>query len=119
MDMRTFVETVLRDPNCEVPEPIRSELLAQTCLENWNEVLRGFFAEHADVAAQFRSSCRAYAFAFLEDEIARLQAAKENGTLSDEDLTYAKTDLQGLLDKIEEMCLQGIQRAKKGAGDVD
>lgn len=109
--MQEFIEMVLSDDSADVPQPLRAELLAVICNADGMSRLKDYFSAHPGSAITLRSACRSYAFRYIESEIARLSGLKNAGILSAQDEKMARTELQGLLDKIEDMCVRGIQSA--------
>src|SRR6185312_14809977 len=101
--MKEFVESVLYDEECKLPEPLRTDLLNTVRGNDGVASLKKYFAEHPGSAMAFRTACRDHAFRFVENEISRLKESKQAGTLTADDLCFARDELQPLLDKIEEM----------------
>lgn len=107
--MQEFVYSVLNDEHSELENDLRLTLLNILRTEGLPG-LKAFFFEDANAGIAFRKASREHAFQFIEEEISRLKEAKLKGTLSAEDLDYAKQGLQPLLDQIEEMCVSGVER---------
>lgn len=114
--MKQFFESVLLDPACELPQPLRSKLIELVRESDPVIALKQYFGDDPIAAVSFRSSCRDHASRFVEAEMARLKEAKRTGSLTEDDVAFARNELQSLLDSIEQLCVEGIQRVLTETG---
>ena len=111
--MKEFYEYVVRDSRFACESDVRDELLEFLGKSTWFEDLKRYFGAHRDVASVFRSCCRERALDYVKEEISRLASKKESVGLTDEDREFAATGLQGILDSVETMCIEGIANSKR------
>lgn len=101
--MEEFLRFVLHDPAASALGTEREKLIR--LLDSFGvEGISACLRKDAKLAIDFRSLAQHEVLVFVENEIRRLKSLKDRGTITQEELDYARNELQSLLSSIDCLC---------------
>jgi len=115
--MIDFLRFVLLDQASSILENERDKML-QIIDCSGLAGIKTYFHANTRVAQAFRNLARQHVLQYVESELRWLRERKDTGTITQDDLSYAKNELQSLLASVETFCItdrfKTIETRKKG-----